>query len=214
MSILVTSGCGFIGSNFINSYFFENSDAVLVNIDGMHYCDNENNVHENVRASMRYHFIEGNISSYDLILNILKIFNITNVVNFVAQSHIQKSFDNALQFTHDNVIGTQTLLEACRKYGKIKKFVHVSIDEACENDNENEEKKHENSVFSPTNPYNATKIATELIAKSYYHSFKMPIAIARGRNVYVNDVCSAVKLILEKGKIGEIYNICGGGTSI
>jgi dTDP-D-glucose 4,6-dehydratase len=68
--------------------------------------------------------------------------------------------------------------------------------------------------LSPTNPYHATKVAAELIANSYYHSFKMPITIARGRNVYVNDVCSAVKLILVKGKNGEIYNICGGGTAI
>jgi dTDP-glucose 4,6-dehydratase len=246
MSILVTGGCGFIGSNFINSYFFENPHITLVNIDAMHYCSNENNVNENVRFSMRYHLIEGNICSYDLIMNVLKIFNITNVVHFAAQSHVEDSFDNALQYTHDNVVGTHTLLEACRKYGKIKKFIHISTDEVYGESmlDENEEKKNENSVLCPTNPYAATKAAAELIVKSYYHSFKMPIVITRGNNVYgpnqypekliprfiqqlknnqkvtiqgdgsnvraflhINDVCSAVKLILEKGKIGEIYNI-------
>lgn len=246
MSILVTGGCGFIGSNFINSYFFENPDAILVNIDAMHYCANENNVDERIRYSMRYHFIKGNLCSYDLVLNLLKIFNINSVVHFAAQSHVQNSFDNALQYTHDNVLGTHTLLEACRKYGKIKKFIHISTDEVYGESmlNENEEKKHENSVLCPTNPYAATKAAAELIAKSYYHSFKMPIVITRGNNVYgpnqypekliplfiqqlknnqkvtiqgdgsnvraflhVQDVCCAVKLILEKGIIGEVYNI-------
>lgn len=246
MSILVTGGCGFIGSNFINSYFFKNPDATLVNIDAMHYCANENNVNENVRYSMRYHFIRGNLCSFDLVFNILKIFNINKVVHFAAQSHVQNSFDNALQYTHDNVLGTHTLLEACRKYGKVKKFIHISTDEVYGESmlDENEEKKHENSVLCPTNPYAATKAAAELIAKSYYHSFKMPIVITRGNNVYgpnqypekliprfieqlknnqkvtiqgdgsnvraflhVNDVCEAVKLILEKGVIGEIYNI-------
>jgi dTDP-glucose 4,6-dehydratase len=246
MTILVTGGCGFIASNFINSYFFENSDTTLVNIDAMYYCANEKNIHENIRMSMRYHFIKGNLCSYDLVMNILKIYNITTVVHFAAQSHVQNSFDNALQYTHDNVVGTHTLLEACRKYGKIKRFIHISTDEVYGESmlEENEEKKHENSVLCPTNPYAATKAAAELIAKSYYHSFKMPIIITRGNNVYgpnqypekliplfieqllnnkkvtiqgdgsnvraflyVTDVCSAIKLILTKGQVGEIYNI-------
>ena len=151
-----------------------------------------------------------------------------------------------MQYTSDNVVGTHTLLEACRKYGKLTKFIHISTDEVYGESmlTENEEKKHEGSVLCPTNPYAATKAAAELIAKSYYHSFKMPIIITRGNNVYgpnqypekliprfieqllngnkvtiqgdgsnvraflhVNDVCSALKLILEKGTVGEIYNI-------
>lgn len=246
MSILITGGCGFIASNFINSYFIKNPDATIVNLDAMYYCANEENIHENVRYSMRYHFIKGNLCSYDLVFNLLKIFNISKVVHFAAQSHVQNSFDNALQYTHDNVVGTHTLLEACRKYGKIQKFIHISTDEVYGESmlDENEEKKHENSVLCPTNPYAATKAAAELIAKSYYHSFKMPIVITRGNNVYgpnqypekliprfieqlkknqkvtiqgdgsnvraflhVVDVCEAVKIILEKGVIGEIYNI-------
>lgn len=246
MNLLVTGGCGFIGSNFVNYYFNNNHDITIVNLDAMYYCASENNINENVRNSDRYHLIKGNLCSYDLISNILDIYKIDTVIHFAAQSHVQNSFDNALQYTHDNVVGTHTLLEACRKYGKLTKFIHISTDEVYGESmlTENEEKKHEGSVLCPTNPYAATKAAAELIAKSYYHSFKMPIIITRGNNVYgpnqypekliprfiqqllggnkvtiqgdgsnvraflhVNDVCSALKLILEHGIIGEIYNI-------
>jgi len=246
MKLLVTGCCGFIGSNFVNYYFNENQDVKIVNLDAMYYCASENNINDTVKKSERYQLIKGNLCSFDLIANVLEIYQIDTVIHFAAQSHVQNSFDNALQYTHDNVVGTHTLLEACRKYGKINKFIHISTDEVYGESmiSENEEKKHEGSVLCPTNPYAATKAAAELIAKSYYHSFKMPIIITRGNNVYgpnqypekliprfiqqllskepvtiqgdgsnvraflhVNDVCSALKLILEKGEIGEIYNI-------
>jgi dTDP-glucose 4,6-dehydratase len=246
MKLLVTGCCGFIGSNFVNYYFNENPDVEIVNLDAMYYCASENNIDDDVKKSQRYQLIKGNLCSYDLIANLLEIYQIDTVIHFAAQSHVQNSFNNALQYTHDNVVGTHTLLEACRKYGKINKFIHISTDEVYGESmiSENEEKKHEGSVLCPTNPYAATKAAAELIAKSYYHSFKMPIIITRGNNVYglnqypekliprfiqqlvsgeqvtiqgdgsnvraflhVNDVCSALKLILEKGEIGEIYNI-------
>jgi dTDP-glucose 4,6-dehydratase len=212
----------------------------------MYYCASETNVNEEVRNSDRYHLVKGNLCSYDLIANILNIYQIDTIIHFAAQSHVQNSFEDALQYTHDNVQGTHTLLEASRKYGKIVRFIHISTDEVYGESmlNENEEKKNENSILCPTNPYAATKAAAELIAKSYYHSFKMPIIITRGNNVYgpnqypekliprfiqqlkkdekvtiqgdgsnvraflhVNDVCSALKLVLEKGEIGEIYNV-------
>jgi dTDP-glucose 4,6-dehydratase len=246
MNLLVTGCCGFIGSNFVNYYFKKNPHVNIVNLDAMYYCASEQNVDVNVRNSERYHLVKGNLCSYDLIINILNIYQIDTVVHFAAQSHVQNSFDNALQYTNDNVVGTHTLLEACRKYGKINRFIHISTDEVYGESmlTENEEKKHEGSVLCPSNPYAATKAAAELIAKSYYHSFKMPIIITRGNNVYgpnqypeklipkfiqqlengekvtiqgdgsnvraflhVNDVCSALMHVLEKGEIGEIYNI-------
>jgi dTDP-glucose 4,6-dehydratase/UDP-glucose 4,6-dehydratase len=246
MKLLVTGGCGFIGSNFVNYYYKQNPEATIVNLDAMYYCASELNIDEEVRKSSRYHLVKGNLCSYDLISNILNIYQIDTVIHFAAQSHVQNSFEDALQYTHDNVQGTHTLLEACRRYKKITRFIHISTDEVYGESmlNENEEKKNENSILCPTNPYAATKAAAELIAKSYYHSFKMPIIITRGNNVYgpnqypekliprfiqqlqqdkkvtiqgdgsnvraflhVNDVCSALKLVLEKGEIGEIYNI-------
>ena len=246
MNLLVTGCCGFIGSNFVNYYFKENSSVNIINLDAMYYCASENNVDEHIRKSDRYKLIKGNLCSFELISSTLELYNIDTVIHFAAQSHVQNSFDDALQYTNDNVVGTHTLLEACRKYGKIQRFIHISTDEVYGESmiSENEEKKTEGSVLCPTNPYAATKAAAELIAKSYYHSFKMPIIITRGNNVYgpnqypeklipifiqqllkgnqvtiqgdgsniraflhVSDVCSAIKLVLENGKIGEIYNI-------
>ena len=245
MNILVTGGCGFIASNFINYFYKINREDVIVNIDAMYYCANENNVDEEVRLSNRYTLIKENLCKADL-LKILKDHNINTVIHFAAQSHVQNSFEDSLQYTYDNVLGTHTLLEACRKHNQIEKFIHISTDEVYGESmlDSNEEKKNENSVLCPTNPYAATKASAELIAKSYYFSFKMPIIITRGNNVFgpnqypeklipkfiqllnenkkvtiqgdgsnvrgflhVFDVAKAVNLILEKGTIGEIYNI-------
>ena len=144
MKLLVTGCCGFIGSNFVNYYFNENSDVEIVNLDAMYYCASQNNIKENIRESKRYHLVKGNLCSFDLISNVLEIYNIDTVIHFAAQSHVQNSFDNALQYTSDNVVGTHTLLEACRKYGKIQKFIHISTDEFYGESmlSENEEKKN------------------------------------------------------------------------
>jgi len=243
-NLLVTGGCGFIGSNFIN-YYFKECECNIINLDAMYYCANEYNVNEEIRHSKRYTLVKGNLCSYDLIKHILEAYKIDEIIHFAAQSHVQNSFEDSIQYTTDNVLGTHTLLECCRKYGKIKKFIHISTDEVYgESMLEENEKKNEGSVLCPTNPYAATKASAELIAKSYYHSFKMPIIITRGNNVYgpnqypekliprfikllsegkkvtiqgdgsnvraflhVEDVASAVKVILENGKIGDVYNI-------
>ncbi len=245
-NILITGGCGFIASNFINYYFDSNDSCNIFNIDAMYYCANENNIKEYIRNNPRYKLIKGNLCSYDLVNHIINDYNIDCVIHFAAQSHVQNSFNDSLQYTQDNIVGTHTLLEVCRKYGKIKRFIHVSTDEVYGESmlEDQEQKKTEASILCPTNPYAASKAGAELIAQAYYHSFKMPIIITRGNNVYgpnqypekliplfikqlkdnkkvtiqgdgsniraflhVFDVCSAFKLILEKGVIGEIYNI-------
>jgi dTDP-glucose 4,6-dehydratase len=245
-NLLITGGCGFIGSNFINYFFHLDKDIIIINYDAMYYCANEMNVDEEIRDSPRYKLVKGNLCSFDLVRYVLENNKIDTVIHFAAQSHVQNSFEDSLQYTNDNVVGTHTLLECCRRYGNIERFIHISTDEVYGESmlEENEEKKNEESILCPTNPYAASKAAAELIAKSYYHSFKMPIIITRGNNVYgpnqypekliplfiellinnkpvtiqgdgsnvraflhVNDVCSALNLVLKNGKIGEIYNI-------
>jgi len=247
-NLLVTGGCGFIGSNFIN-YIFEvncNKNVKIINIDAMYYCALEENVYKHIRNSNKYKLEKGNLCDFNFVKSVLETNNIDTVIHFAAQSHVQNSFSDSLQYSHDNILGTHTLLEACRLYGKIVKFIHISTDEVYGESmlDEGENKKNEESILCPTNPYAATKAAAELIAKSYYYSFKMPIIITRGNNVYgpnqypekliprfitqllnnecvtiqgngdnvraflhVNDVCSGLNVILEKGIIGEIYNI-------
>jgi dTDP-glucose 4,6-dehydratase len=250
-NLLVTGGCGFIGSSFINHYFHKQTFHTVVNFDAMYYCADENNVNETIRNDPRYVLVKGNLCNADLVKQVVEHYKITHVIHFAAQSHVQKSFEDSIHFTHDNIVGTHTLLEACRKYGKIQKFIHVSTDEVYgESMNSiDETHKTEHSILCPTNPYAATKAGAELIAQSYNHSYKMPIIITRGNNVYgknqypekliprfiqllqqdkkvtvqgdgsavraflhASDTASAFEVILERGTIGEIYNIgCDDG---
>jgi len=184
INILITGGCGFIGYNFIN-YIFEKKIYNIINLDAMYYCSNENNVKKHIRESTNYTLIKGNLCSMDLVRHTLVTYNPTYLIHFAAQTHVQNSFSDALQFTKDNIVGTHTLLEACRVYNKLKKFIHVSTDEVYGESMLaiNETHKTEHSILCPTNPYADTKAGAELIAQSYNHSFNMPI-ITRGNNVY------------------------------
>lgn len=247
VNLLITGGCGFIGSNFINYYFpKQDSNFKLVNLDALHYCADVNNVNLTIQNNKSYVFVEGNLCDADLITKMLKEQSITHVIHFAAQSHVQNSFEDSLKYTHDNILGTHNLLECCRKYGKIQKFIHVSTDEVYGESMNTVDELHktEHSILCPTNPYAATKAGAELIAQSYCHSYKMPIIITRGNNVYgpnqypekliplfikllkedkkvtiqgegksvraflhSYDTARAFEAILEKGALGEIYNI-------
>ena len=247
INLLVTGGCGFIGSNFINWIGINNPHKYkITNVDAMYYCANELNIHQSIRNSPNYQFVQANLTDKNFIDWIVKSNQITHVIHFAAQSHVQNSFEDSLQFTMDNVLGTHTLLEVCRKYGQIEKFIHVSTDEVYGESmlDVDEQKKTEHSILCPTNPYAATKAGAELLAQSYSHSFKLPIIITRGNNVYgpnqypeklipkfiqqlqanqsvtiqgdgssvrgflhVDDTVRAFEAILEKGVIGQIYNI-------
>lgn len=185
-NILITGGCGFIGSNFINYYFPKQKFDNLINLDAMYYCADENNVEESIRNSDNYKLVKENLQDFELLKKLLEEQEITHVIHFAAQSHVQDSFTDALKYTNDNIVGTHNLLEASRLYGKIERFIHVSTDEVYgESMNDiNEKHKTEHSILCPTNPYAATKAGAELLAQSYCHSFKMPIIISRGNNVY------------------------------
>lgn len=178
-NILITGGCGFIASNVINHLFEKNENIFIYNIDILNYCSDIHNVipHKN------YKFIKGDICSPDLIKFILEEYNIDTIMHFAAQSHVDNSFGKSLDFTRDNVFGTHNLLECSRLYGKIKRFIHVSTDEVYGEVSMNET-CHEKSLLNPTNPYAASKAAAEFMVRSYGHSFKLPIIITRGNNVY------------------------------
>ena len=180
MNILVTGGCGFIGSNFINYMLKKNNDCKIYNIDCLNYCANEKNIIEHPN----YKLIKGNITSKDLVLHILNEYAIDAIIHFAAQSHVDNSFDNSLQYTTDNVMGTHVLLQTAKEYGKIKKFLHFSTDEVYGEVDLEHPGCHEKSLLNPTNPYAATKAAAEFLVRSYYHSFKLPVVIVRCNNVY------------------------------
>jgi dTDP-glucose 4,6-dehydratase len=114
----------------------------------------------------------------------LNEYSIDAIIHFAAQSHVDNSFDNSLQYTTDNVMGTHVLLQASKEYGKIKKFLHFSTDEVYGEVDLEHPGCHEKSLLNPTNPYAATKAAAEFLVRSYYHSFKLPVVIVRCNNVY------------------------------
>ena len=162
-------------------------DIKVINFDAMYYCANIDNVNINVRNSPNYKFIEGNLQSFDLLKYIFENNNISHIIHFAAQSHVQNSFNDSLTYTNDNILGTHNLLEVNRRFNKnLVRLIHVSTDEVYGESmlDVNEKHKTEHSILCPTNPYAATKAAAELLAQSYNHSFNMPIIITRGNNVY------------------------------
>ena len=180
-NVMVTGGCGFIGSNFINYFVREHPEVSVYNVDKMDYCANANSIEKEVVDSGRYHFIRGNICTSDHMLYVMRTCHIDTIVHFAAASHVDNSFGNSLSFTTNNIQGTHSLLECARVYGQIEKFIHVSTDEVY---GEVTQSQSEGGFLNPTNPYAATKAGAEFLVKSYHISFGLPCIITRGNNVY------------------------------
>ena len=219
MNLLVTGGCGFIGSNFINYIAKNYPNYFIVNIDAMYYCADEKNVNLEIRTNFNYKFIKCNLKDFDFVSHILEKYNIDHIVHFAAQSHVQNSFDDSLIYTMDNVLGTHTLLECSRIYqsktGKLKKFIHVSTDEVY-GETVNNDLKNESSILIPTNPYAATKAGAEMLAMSYIKSYNLPIIITRGNNVYGPNQYpeKLIPLFIKQLKENQQVTIQGDGSAI
>jgi len=128
--LFITGGAGFIGSNFINIFCKRYPDTKVINFDALYYCADENNVDREIRDSKNYQFIHGNLQSYELLKYIFESNLITHIIHFAAQSHVQNSFTDSIQYTKDNVLGTHNLLEVTRLYcPTLERFIHCSTDE-------------------------------------------------------------------------------------
>lgn len=176
-NILVTGGCGFIASHLIN-YLGTTYDCNIINIDKMGYCSNP----DNIILKNNYVFQQGNINDTNLVSSSLESYEIDTVFHLAAESHVDRSFDDPLYFTTENVLGTHNLLECCKKYGKVRRFIHMSTDEVYGetlNHSVNEE-----SSLSPTNPYSASKAAVEMIMNPYKVAYDLPIITVRCNNIY------------------------------
>ena len=184
MRLLVTGGAGFIGSAFCRRLRKDYPQFVLVNLDCLYPCSTSTatSAATSVDGSGSYTFVKGNLRDGRLLNVLLKEHAIDTVVHFAAQSHVDTSFTDPLSYTQDNVVGTHTLLEACRTYGAIKRFVHISTDEVY---GENTGAVFtETSLLKPTNPYAATKASAEMLVHSYIHSYGLPAVVIRSNNVY------------------------------
>lgn len=255
-NILVTGGAGFIGSNFIK-YVLEKNEYNVINLDLLTYAGNLENL-KDISNPDKYTFIKGDICDKDLVQSIFEKYDIDTVVNFAAESHVDRSIENPEIFLQTNVYGTVNLLENAKKYWKIDKenkysteykqgvnYLQVSTDEVYGALGKTGMFTEDTNI-QPNSPYSASKASADLFVRAYHNTFGLPTNITRCSNNYgpyqfpekliplminncienkslpvygdgmqirdwlhVKDHCTAIFTVLQKGKIGEVYNIGG-----
>ncbi|MFX1239131.1 MAG: dTDP-glucose 4,6-dehydratase [Promethearchaeota archaeon] len=183
-NIIVSGGMGFIGSNFIRKLLDSKQDFRVINVDKLTYAGNPENLRDIVRNyNDRYVFYKVDICDFRIILDIIQKEKVDYIVNFAAESHVDRSIDNPNIFVKTNVLGTQSLLNAAKKLS-IRKFVQISTDEVYGSLNFNEEAFTEETRLSPNSPYSASKASADLFVRSYYKTFGLPVNITRCSNNY------------------------------
>jgi len=240
---IVTGGAGFIGSNFIHYLFEKYADLRVVNLDKLTYAGNPANLND-LRDNPDYIFVKGDICDAQIVRHIFQEYKPDYLINFAAESHVDRSISDAEDFIRTDMYGVYVLLEASREFG-LKRFIQISTDEvygSIESGSFNEE-----SPLKPGNPYSASKAGGDRLAYSYFNTYRLPIIITRasnnfgpyqfpeklvslfvtnaienkslplygdGKNVrdwlFVRDHCQAIDFLIEKGQVGEVYNIAGG----
>jgi dTDP-glucose 4,6-dehydratase len=180
-NILVTGGAGFIGSNFINYYLKENKDSRIINIDKLTYAGNLENL-KSSEQNKNYTFLKGDICNNELVSYVFQKYKISHVINFAAESHVDRSILGSEVFYRSNVLGTNVLLETSRKFG-IEKFVQVSTDEVYGSLGK-DGLFTEETPLHPNSPYASSKAAADMMALSFYHTFGLPVVVTRCSNNY------------------------------
>jgi len=183
MDILISGGAGFIGSNFIRYMLSKYPDYRIVNVDKLTYAGNLKNL-EDIEKDERYRFYQVDIANHDALLEVFKNwYGFDVIVNFAAESHVDRSIlEYSKEFIDSNIVGTFNFLEIIKKY-KVKKYLQVSTDEVYGSLEQNG-KFTEKSYLKPSSLYSATKTSADLIALSYYHTFKIPVIVSRCSNNY------------------------------
>ncbi|MGR9107219.1 MAG: dTDP-glucose 4,6-dehydratase [Gammaproteobacteria bacterium] len=252
MSILVTGGAGFIGSNFVLDWAALSNEPV-VNLDSLTYAGNLENL-DSLADNPQHVFVKGSIGDFDLVAALLAQYRVRAVINFAAESHVDRSIHGPADFIDTNIVGTFRLLEAVRAYwqelGTSEKsrfrFVQISTDEVYGALAPEDPAFTESKRFEPNSPYSASKAASDHLVRAYHHTYEIPVLTTNCSNnygpyhfpekliplvihnalagkalpiygdgqqirdwLYVKDHCSAIRRVLEAGKVGETYNIGG-----
>jgi len=183
MRLLVTGGCGFIGSNFIRYYLNTHPQDSLINIDKLTYAGNLENLSD-LSHSPRYQFVKGDIADAPRMEELIRK-DVDGIVNFAAESHVDRSIEDPSAFIRTNVFGTFALLEAIRRTFPERKirFLHVSTDEVYGSLGETGVFTEE-TPLAPNSPYSASKTSADLLVRSYHHTYKLPAIITRCSNNY------------------------------
>jgi dTDP-glucose 4,6-dehydratase len=251
--ILITGGAGFIGSNFVLDWLAA-SDEPVINLDKLTYAGNLHNLQAAEAAGARHHFVRGDIADGALVNQLLTDHQIRAVVNFAAESHVDRSIHGPEDFIQTNIVGTFRLLEAVRAHcktlspeaAKAFRFLHVSTDEVYGSLSKTDAAFSEDKRYEPNSPYSASKAASDHLVRAYHHTYGLPVLTTNCSNnygpyhfpekliplcilnalagkalpiygdgqqirdwLYVKDHCSAIRRVLEAGKLGEVYNIGG-----
>lgn len=181
---LITGGMGFIGSNFIRFLFKSNSDLKIINVDKLTYAGNPENLKDvEKKYSSLYTFYKTDICDFGAIDEIVKKEKVNYIINFAAESHVDRSIDNPSVCCDTNIFGTQSLLNVARK-NNIKKYVQISTDEVYGSLNFEDPAFTEKTLLSPNSPYSASKASADLLVRAYYKTFKLPVNITRCSNNY------------------------------
>lgn len=244
MKLLITGGAGFIGSNFCRYILQKYPNYKIVCLDALTYAGNMDNLVDIV-DNANFKFVKGNICDVKLVDKLFKKERFDFVINFAAESHVEKSLLNPQIFIKTNIEGVGVLLNACKKYN-VGRFHQISTDEVYGSLplKQKDTLFNETSPLNPTTPYSVSKASADLLVMSYYKTFNLPVTISRCSNnfgqyqfpeklipltimrahdnndmlihgkgnavrdwIYVIDHCEAIDLVIQKGKIGEIYNI-------
>jgi len=183
-TIFVTGGCGFIGSNFIINQI-QHTDNSIINLDKLTYAGNEDNL-KDIASSNQYTFINGDINTKSIVDDIFRDFHPHAIINFAAESHVDRSIDGPMEFVHTNIVGTANLLESSREYCDSNnnfRFIHVSTDEVY-GSLENEGFFTEETPYNPTSPYSASKASSDHLVNAWHHTFNLPTIITNCSNNY------------------------------
>jgi len=246
MNIIVTGGAGFIGSNFVFYQLKAHPEDRIICLDKLTYAGNLATL-ETLMCNPNFRFVKGDIADRDCIYKLFQDEHPDIIVNFAAESHVDRSIQDPGIFIQTNVIGTQILMDACRKYGIIR-YHQVSTDEVYGDLPLNRKNLFftEDTPILASSPYSASKASADLLVLAYFRTFRLPVSITRcsnnygpyhfpekliplaisraladqplpiygnGENVrdwlYVTDHCSAIDLVIRKGRVGEVYNIGG-----
>ena len=214
--MLITGGAGFIGSNFIHYILSKYNDYQVINLDKLTYAANLDNL-KDIEDNKNYRFIHGDIVDQEFIFKLFENEKFDIVINFAAESHVDNSILNPQIFTITNILGTQVLLDACRKYN-IKRFHQISTDEVY-----GELPLDDNSILftektplNPSSPYSASKASADMLVKSYYRTYSLPITISRCSNNYgpYQHLEKLIPLMISKAINNDNLPVYGNGLNV
>lgn len=213
MDILITGGCGFIGSNFTRYILNNHTKWKVVNLDKLNYAGNPLNLKE-FEDTSRYRFVKGDVANRGLVEKVFFEEEFDAVINFAAESHVDRSVMDASPFVETNIKGTQTLMDAARK-SEINRFIQISTDEVYGSLGETGEFT-ENSPISPNSPYAASKASADILCRSYHITHDFPVIITRSSNNYgpYQFPEKLIPLMIRNALSGEELPVYGEGKEV